>query len=54
MADDIDLDDIDFVALTTHLKRCLWTRDKELYNGLKEKRFCSVYNTTDLLRQRDK
>lgn len=49
-----DLDDVDFVALTNHLKGCLWTGDKELYNGLKEKRFRCVYNTTDMLKQRDR
>lgn len=47
---DIDFDDIDFVALTNYLKGCLWTGDKELYNGLKEKRFRCVYNTNDILK----
>ena len=51
---DIDTDDIDFVALTNHLKGCLWTGDKGLYNGLKVKRFRCVYNTVDILKQRDK
>ncbi len=47
---DIDFDDIDFVALTNYLKGCLWTGDKELYNGLKEKRFRCVYNSNDILK----
>jgi len=47
---DIDFDDIDFVALTNYLKGRLWTGDKELYNGLKEKRFRCVYNTNDILK----
>lgn len=47
---DIDFDDIDFVALTNYLKGCLWTGDKEIYNGLKEKRFRCVYNTNDILK----
>ncbi len=51
---DIDFDDVDFVALTNHLKGCLWTGDKELYDGLKEKRFRCVYNTADMVKQRDR
>jgi len=45
---DIDVDDTDFVALTLFLKGSLWTGDKELYNGLKEKKFKAVLNTSDL------
>jgi len=51
---EIDIDDVDFVALTNHLKGCLWTGDKELYNGLKEKKFRCVYNTADIVRKRYK
>ncbi len=51
---DIDVDDIDFVALTNYLKGCLWTGDKELYVGLKQKRFRCVYNTANLVKQREK
>lgn len=51
---EIDIDDVDFVALTNHLKGCLWTGDKELYNGLKEKRFRCVYNTADIIKHRNK
>src|ERR1044071_6823679 len=43
MVADIDIDDTDFVALTKYLKGILWTGDKTLHDGLKVKRFRSVY-----------
>ncbi len=45
---DIDIDDTDFVALAIYLKGGLWTGDKELYNGLKKRKFKKVFNTLDL------
>jgi len=51
---DIDLDDIDFVALTRYLKGNLWTGDKSLYDGLIAKRFRTVYNTQDMIKLRDR
>jgi predicted nucleic acid-binding protein len=48
LTNDIDLDDTDFVALAIYLKGGLWTGDKELYNGLKGKKFKKVFNTADL------
>ncbi|RRB04377.1 PIN domain-containing protein [Larkinella rosea] len=51
---DIDEDDIDFVALTKYLKGSLWTGDKILYSGLKAKRFRTVYDTTELVKLRNK
>jgi predicted nucleic acid-binding protein len=49
IAIDIDIDDVDFIALTKHFKGYLWTGDKELYAGLKKKKFKWVVNTTELL-----
>ncbi len=45
----IDIDDIDFVALTKFLRATLWTGDKALYNGLKKSNFKKLLNTTELL-----
>ncbi len=49
IAVDIDIDDSDFIALTRHLKGFLWTGDKELYDGLKQKKFKRIYNTRELI-----
>jgi predicted nucleic acid-binding protein len=46
---EIDIDDIDFVALTKFLDGILWTGDKVLYNGLKKIEFKKILNTTELL-----
>lgn len=45
---DIDIDDIDFVALTKFLQATLWTGDKILYNGLKKSNFIKIINTSGL------
>jgi len=48
----IDIDDVDFIALTNFLKPTLWTGDKRLYAGLKQAKFKEVLNTPDLLELR--
>ncbi|MCX6206995.1 MAG: PIN domain-containing protein [Bacteroidetes bacterium] len=48
----IDVDDTDFVALTKFLRASLWTGDKILYNGLKDKKFKGLMNTAELLELR--
>jgi predicted nucleic acid-binding protein len=54
LVEGIDIDDIDFIALTQHLKGSLWTGDKLLYDGLKVKRFRTVYNTQDMIKLRER
>lgn len=49
MVKKIDIDDTDFVALTTFLDASLWTGDKVLYDGLKKIGFEKLLNTTELL-----
>ncbi len=49
----IDIDDIDFVALTKFLKATLWSGDKILYAGLKESGFKKIINTQELLALRN-
>jgi predicted nucleic acid-binding protein len=44
----IDIDDIDFVALTQFLNAVLWTGDKVLYNSLKQIEFQNIVNTAEL------
>lgn len=48
---DIDEDDTPFVALTLELGATLWTGDKKLIEGLRQKSFDAVINTADLQNQ---
>lgn len=51
---DIDADDIDFLALTMHLKGRLWTGDLNLFNGLRKNKYKSVYTTSELIRLKNR
>lgn len=48
ITNNIDVDDIDFVALSVFLNATLWTGDKPLYKGLKAIGFKKVLNTQEL------
>lgn len=45
---DIDEDDTLFVALNNHLKSLLWTGDKILINGLRDKGYLRTISTSEL------
>ena len=46
---DIDINDTIFVALAKNLNAKIWTGDKELIAGLKNKRFKDVVTTREML-----
>jgi predicted nucleic acid-binding protein len=45
---EIDINDLPFVALAKNLKAKLWTGDKELYKGLRAKKFKDIITTAEL------
>ncbi len=49
IANKIDINDIDFIAMTKFMKATLWTGDKILFNGLKKNNFKKVLNTSEIL-----
>lgn len=53
MVIDIDVDDVDFVAITKFLDGLLLTGDKALYEGLKSKGYNRVLNTAEMLKIRE-
>jgi predicted nucleic acid-binding protein len=46
---DIDFDDFAFVATTNYLNATLWTGDKILLNGLRNKEYKQIITTAELL-----
>ena len=54
IAQRIDIDDVDFIALARFLRATLWTGDKVLYNGSKKSGFKKLLSTTELMELRHK
>lgn len=46
----VDIDDSEFVALTEHIKGKLWSGDKQLIEGLREKGWNKVISTEELFK----
>jgi predicted nucleic acid-binding protein len=44
----VDFDDFAFVGISAHLDAWLWTGDKKLINGLRQKGYSRLVTTTDL------
>lgn len=48
LVENIDIDDTEFVALTTHIHGRLWSGDKVLQNGLINKGWSKFVSTKEL------
>jgi predicted nucleic acid-binding protein len=48
---DVDVDDTIFVALSEYLRARLWTGDKKLKNGLKQKGYFRIIATEELFKE---
>ena len=51
---DIDIKDIQYVAYSKQFKCKIWSGDKKLFKGLKEKGFANMVTTDDLFELRSK
>jgi putative PIN family toxin of toxin-antitoxin system len=49
---DVDEDDTPFLATAISLEASIWTGDKKLIKGIKEKGFTDIYSTTELYKFR--
>ena len=48
LVSDVDFDDFVFVAIANHLDALLWTGDKKLTVGLRQKGYQRIVSTSDL------
>ena len=51
LVSETDIDDTEFVALTEHIKGKLWCGDKELQNGLIDKKWHKFITTEELFKR---